>query len=595
MCTREGDFVQRSLFGILHSLRYNFAMKLQKSFPAIKGFSLPDIIVMLMFLSVVGIIFFLGSQWKGDLSSVANISLDYKYLPLYVIQSISRIAIAYFLSLVFSITYGYITKRNKVTEVVMISLLDILQSIPVLSFLPGVLLAMISLFPNKRIGVELASIILIFTGQVWNMAFSYYHSVSTVPRDMIEVAKVNHFSKFYKFLRIDLPFSSIGLVWNSMMSVAGGWFFLMACEMFAVKGKDFRLPGIGSYIQLAANQGEMQKVTLGLIVMVVIILILDFLIWRPLVVWSQKFRVDNIQSEDDKESLVLNLFMTSNIIDRLSRKFDQIIDKLNLIMLRFEKRTEQITTKKHRFSIIYLLLLAMFCVMFFEGTKNAINLLLKLNRDDILMLLKAGILSFLRTLAAILIASLWTIPLGVTIGLKPRVAKILQPIIQVTASVPATALFPVIIFFLIKLGGGLNFGSVFLMLLGTQWYILFNVIAGATAIPQDLKDMAKLYNLEGWKKWKVLILPSIFPYLITGLITATGGAWNATIVSEYVVFGGEVKKTLGLGSLISEASATGNYSILLASTLLMAIIVISLNRLLWKRLFSLAEEKFRVE
>ncbi len=570
-------------------------MKLQKSFPAIKGFSLPDIIVMLMFLSVIGIIFFLGSQWKGDLSSVANISLDYKYLPLYVIQSISRIAIAYFLSLIFSIIYGYITKRNKVTEVVMISLLDILQSIPVLSFLPGVLLAMISLFPNKRIGVELASIILIFTGQVWNMAFSYYHSVSTVPRDIIEVAKANHFSKFYKFLRIDLPFSSIGLVWNSMMSVAGGWFFLMACEMFAVKGKDFRLPGIGSYIQLAANQGEMQKVTLGLIVMVVIILILDFLIWRPLVVWSQKFRVDNIQSEDDKESLVLNLFMTSNIIDRLSRKFDQLIDKLNLIMLRFEKRTEQITTKKHRSSIIYLLLLATLCVMFFEGTKNAINLILKLNRDDVLMLLKAGVLSLLRTLAAILIASLWTIPLGVTIGLKPRVAKILQPIIQVTASVPATALFPVIIFFLIKLGGGLNFGSVFLMLLGTQWYILFNVIAGATAIPQDLKDMAKLYNLEGWKKWKVLILPSIFPYLITGLITATGGAWNATIVSEYVVFGGEVKKTLGLGSLISEASATGNYSILLASTLLMAIIVISLNRLIWKRLFSLSEEKFRVE
>lgn len=570
-------------------------MKLQKSFPAIKGFSLPDIVVMLMFFSVVGIIFFLGSQWKGDLSSVANISLDYKYLPLYVIQSISRIAIAYLLSLVFSITYGYITKKNKVTEVVMISLLDILQSIPVLSFLPGVLLAMISLFPNKRIGVELASIILIFTGQVWNMAFSYYHSVSTVPRDMIEVAKVNHFSKFYKFLRIDLPFSSIGLVWNSMMSVAGGWFFLMACEMFAVKGKDFRLPGIGSYIQLAANQGEMQKVTLGLIVMVVIIIILDFLIWRPLVVWSQKFRVDNIQSEEDKESLVLNLFMTSNIIDKLSKKVDQMVDKLNLFMLRFEKRTEQITTKKHHFSYIYILLLATLSVMFFEGAKNAINLLLKLSRDDVFLLLKAGLFSFLRTLAAILLASLWTIPLGVTIGLKPRVAKILQPIIQVTASVPATALFPVIIFFLIKLGGGLNFGAVFLMLLGTQWYILFNVIAGATAIPQDLKDMAKLYNLEGWKKWKTLILPGIFPYLVTGLITATGGAWNATIVSEYVVFGGEVKKTIGLGSLISEASATGNYSILLASTLLMAVIVISLNRLVWKKLFSLAEEKFRLE
>lgn len=570
-------------------------MKLQKSFPAIKGFSLPDIIVLLMFFSIVGIIFFLGSQWKGNLDSVANISLDYRYLPLYIIQSISRIGIAYLLSLIFSISYGYIAKKNRVTEVVMISLLDILQSIPVLSFLPGVLLAMISLFPNKRIGVELASIILIFTGQVWNMAFSYYHSVSTVPRDLLEVAKVNHFSKFYKFLRIDLPFSSIGLVWNSMMSVAGGWFFLMACEMFAVKGKDFRLPGIGSYIQLAANTGDMNKVFLGLFVMIVIIIILDFIVWRPLVVWTQKFRVDNIPSEEDKESFVLNLIMTSAIIDGLSKWFDNSFDKLNLLLLKIEGKGDRSKSKKNLSIIIYIVLLLVIIAFIFNGAKNGINLLLQLDRKDLFMLIRAGLYSFLRTLAAILLGALWTIPLGVTIGMKPRVARILQPIIQVTASVPATALFPVIIFFLIRLGGGLDFGAVFLMLLGTQWYILFNVIAGATSIPQDLKDMAKLYNLQGFNKWKTLILPGIFPYLITGLITATGGAWNATIVSEYVVFGGEVKKTIGLGSLISEASATGNYSILLASTLLMAFIVICLNRLLWKRLFSIAEEKFRIE
>lgn len=570
-------------------------MKLQKSFPNLKGFSLPDIAVLMMFFSIVGIIFFLGSQWKGNLDSVATISLDYKYLPIYVIQSISRIGIAYIFSLIFSITYGYVTKKNKVTEAVMISLLDILQSIPVLSFLPGVLLAMIGLFPNKRIGVELASIILIFTGQVWNMAFSYYHSVSTVPRDLLEVAKVNHFSKFYKFLRIDLPFSSIGLVWNSMMSVAGGWFFLMACEMFAVKGKDFRLPGIGSYIQLAANNGEMNKVFLGLFVMIVIIIIIDFIIWRPLVIWTQKFRVDNIPSEDDKESFVLNLIMTSKIIDFLSKFFDNTFDRLNLYLLKIEERSERLTHKKNTASIIYLIIVLVIVTFFFNGAKKSINLLMQLNKEDIFLLIKAGLLSFLRTLVAILLGALWTIPLGVTIGMKPKVARILQPVIQVTASVPATALFPVIIFFLIKLGGGLNFGSIFLMLLGTQWYILFNVIAGATAIPQDLKDMAKLYNLEGVNKWKMLILPGIFPYLITGLITATGGAWNATIVSEYVVFGGEVKKTLGLGSLISEASATGNYSILLASTLLMAFIVICLNRLLWKRLFNIAEEKFRIE
>lgn len=570
-------------------------MKPQKSFPAIKGFSIPDLIVLVVILSLVGIIFFVGTQWKGDLASVAEISLEYKHLPLYVIQSLSRMGIAYILSLVFSITYGYITKRNKTTETIMISLLDILQSIPVLSFLPGVLLAMISLFPNKRIGVELASIILIFTGQVWNMAFSYYHSVSTVPRDLIEVAKVNHFSKFYKFLRIDLPFSSIGLVWNSMMSVAGGWFFLMACEMFVVQGKDFRLPGLGSYIQLAANQGAMEKVFLGLFVMILIVIFIDFALWRPLVVWSQKFKIDNIQSEEEKESIVLNILMTSKIIDNLSKRFDKFVDKMNLSMLKIEQRTETIYTKKRFVRLIYFLVIVVLALFFFSGAKKGLNLLLQLKKDELFLIFKAGIYSFLRTMAAIVLGALWTVPLGVTIGLKPKIARVLQPIIQITASVPATALFPVIIFFLIKLGGGLNFGSVFLMLLGTQWYILFNVIAGTSAIPQDLKDMAKLYNLKGITKWKVLILPSIFPYLITGLITATGGAWNASIVSEYVVFAGEVKKTAGLGSLISESSATGNYRLLFASTLFMAFMVICLNRLVWKRLFSIAEEKFRLE
>ncbi len=570
-------------------------MKLQKSFPAIKGFSIADIFVLTMFFSVVGVIIFLGSQWKGDIDSVANISLDYKYLPLYVIQSISRIGIAFILSLIFSITYGYMSKKNKVTETVMISVLDILQSIPVLSFLPGVLLAMISLFPNKRIGVELSSIILIFTGQVWNMAFSYYHSISTIPRELSEVARINRFSKFYKFLRIDLPFSSIGLIWNSMMSVAGGWFFLMACEMFAVKGKDFRLPGLGSYIQLAANNGDMEKVFVGLFVMVIIIILLDFTVWRPLVIWSQKFRIDSVQSEEERESLILNMIITSSIVDKVSRKVDTFFDRLNLIMLRLENSSKKETVRKRKISLINLIIIFLALTILLTGAERCLSFLLQLTRDDLVTLFKAAIFSFLRTVGAIIIASIWTIPLGVVIGMKPKVARILQPVIQVTASVPATALFPVIIFFLIKLGGGLNVGSVFLMLLGTQWYILFNVIAGATSIPQDLKDMAKLYNLQGIKKWKVLIMPAIFPYLITGLITATGGAWNASIVSEYVVFGGEVKKTLGLGSLISESSANGNYSILLASTLLMALIVLTLNRLVWKKLFSIAEEKFRIE
>ncbi|MCX7771055.1 MAG: ABC transporter permease subunit [Proteobacteria bacterium] len=553
-----------------------------------------DLFVLIMLFAMISLVFFLGQEWKGDLKSVASISLEYKNLPYYVIQSVSRIGIAYILSLCFSIGYGYLAKKNRITETVLISLLDILQSIPVLSFLPGVLLAMISLFPNKRIGVELASIILIFTGQVWNMAFSYYNSISTIPRDILEVARIHRFSKFYRFIKIDLPFSAIGLVWNSMMSVAGGWFFLMACEMFVIKDKDFRLPGIGSFIQMAANEGDLQKVMVGLIVMVAIIVLLDILIWRPLVVWSQKFRFDTVQSEDEKESIVLNILRDSKILDKIWDSIESKIDKINNYLVNRQIRNIQV--KKGVFKKLLIgIFFAFLFLLLFKGVITTINMLSEITFNDIFLLLKAGFLSLLRTLGAITIAAIWTVPLGVIIGMKPRVANVLQPIIQIAASIPATALFPIIIYFLLKIGGGLGFGSVFLMLLGTQWYLLFNVIAGASSIPQDLKDIAELYKIKGLRKWKILILPGIFPYLVTGLITATGGAWNASIVSEYVVFGGEVQKTLGLGSLISESSASGNFSLLFASTLLMSIIVVTLNRFVWKRMFLLAQEKFRLD
>ncbi len=569
-------------------------MKNQVAFPPIKGITLSDFIVLVILFAIIGLVFFLGKEWKGDLRSVAHISLEYRYLPYYVIQSVSRIGIAYILSLIFSIGYGYLAKKNKITETILISLLDILQSIPVLSFLPGVLLAMISLFPNKRIGVELASIILIFTGQVWNMAFSYYNSISTIPRDILEVAKIHRFSKFYRFIKIDLPFSAIGLVWNSMMSVAGGWFFLMACEMFVIKDRDFRLPGIGSFIQMAANEGDLQKVFIGLLVMVIIIVLLDIMIWRPLVVWSQKFKFDTVQSEEEKESFVLNILRESRLLERIWDAIESKIDKINYYFV--NRKSEHNYLKKTPIKIVLIgLLLIGLLLLVLKGGIRAFEMLSKITFQDFVLLIKAGGLSLLRTLGAIAIATIWTVPFGVMIGMKPKVANILQPVIQIAASIPATALFPIIIYFLLKIGGGLGVGSVFLMLLGTQWYILFNVIAGASSIPQDLKDIADLYRIRGFKKWKVLILPGIFPYLVTGLITATGGAWNATIVSEYVVFGGEVQKTLGLGSLISESSASGNFSMLFASTLLMSLIVVTLNRFLWKRMFLLAEEKFRLD
>lgn len=552
-----------------------------------------DIAILLFITGVLSLIVYVASGWRYEMQPSIEISLDPTYIPLYSINSLTRIFFSYILSLVFSIWYGYTANRSRIHEKVMIPLLDILQSIPVLSFLPGVVLAMIAIFPNKRLGIELASILLIFTGQVWNMAFSYYNSINTIPRELIEVTKVFRLNRFTKFLRLDMPFSAIGLIWNSMMSVAGGWFFLMACEMFVLKDKDFRLPGIGSYIQTAANHGDMLHVLYGIGTMVFLIIILDVLIWRPLVAWSQKFRMETVQAEEEMESFVLDIIRKSPFIEKIDRFLARITREFEVLYERIDSNSKTPFAWLRK-AIKAVLSIAATIALTWAGIRAA-RLFLGLSAEDYLSVLFAAGFSILRTSTALFIATLWTVPLGVYIGMNPKAARILQPIVQLVASIPATAVFPMILFFLIKLGGGLAVGSIFLMLLGTQWYILFNVIAGASAIPQDLKDTARLYGLKGIRKWRVLILPGIFPYLVTGLITATGGAWNASIVSEYVTFGGETMKTRGLGSLISESTVSGDFGLLFVSTVMMAIIVVCINRLVWKRMFALAQEKYRLE
>lgn len=556
-------------------------------------FTAIDAAIFCFIVGVLSLIVYVASGWRYEMQPAVQISLELKYLPLYSANSVIRIFCAYSLSLVFSVWYGYTANRSPVHERVMIPLLDVLQSIPVLSFLPGVVLAMIAVFPNQRVGLELASILLIFTGQVWNMAFSYYNSINTIPRELIEVTRVFKHRRFTKFLRLDMPFSAIGLIWNSMMSVAGGWFFLMACEMFILRDRDFRLPGLGSYIQTAANQGDMMHVLYGIGTMILLIVLIDIFIWRPLVSWSQKFRFETIQAEEDRESAVLTLLRKSAFIGNITILIARWLKKCEAFFERFEfpaKGAARVLRKT-----IFVVAAAGAIALLGWAVVKAVILLLTLHAYDYLAVLTGAGYSLMRTSAALLIASLWTIPLGVYIGMNPRAARVLQPLVQVAASVPATAVFPVILLFLIKLGGGLGIGSIFLMLLGTQWYILFNVIAGASSIPQDLRETARLYRIRGVRKWKTLILPGIFPYLVTGLITATGGAWNATIVSEYVTFGGETMKTEGLGSLISESTVTGNFGLLLLSTIVMAIIVVSINRVLWKRLFALAQEKYRLD
>jgi NitT/TauT family transport system permease protein len=535
--------------------------------------------------------------WIGPFTPIASISRRPSALPAYAVYSLVRMAIAYTLSLIFTLIYGYIAAYNAKAERIMIPLLDILQSIPVLSFLPGVMLAMVALFPHSQLGVELGSILLIFTGQVWNMVFSFYMSLKTIPRDLHEVARIYRFSWWQRLTQIELPYATTGLVWNSIMSVAGGWFFLMACEMFVLGKRDFRLPGLGSYLQTAASAGDTHAIVWGLGTMIGIIVLIDQLIWRPVIAWADKFKFEQVESSLTPQSVLLNLLRQSKVLSYLKR---QTLEPLNEgLTLFFAHRAITSKPQPHRHMAWQTwttrALASVLLVAIGYGLIRAGLMISGLTIAELEEIAQGAVATFLRVNAALIISIVWTIPTGVAIGSNPRLASIALPLTQIAASVPATALFPVILLILISAGGGLGIGSVLLMLIGTQWYILFNVIAGAMAIPNDLKEAARIFRFKLLDRWRLLILPGIFPYLITGLITAAGGAWNASIVAEYFHFKGQTLSTIGLGAIISRASDAGNSDQLLVATIAMSAMVVAINRIVWRRLYHIAEIRFKLE
>ena len=562
------------------------------------GFLIDIAVFLFVFAAIYGV-YAIGHTWLGPVPAQVEISQSPKALPLYAFYSLVRLGLAYGLSMLFALAYGYVAARSKRAEIVLIPLLDILQSIPVLSFLPGVMLAMVALFPHSQLGIEFGSIILIFTGQVWNIAFSFYSSLKGIPRELREAAIIYRFGRWQRFIELDLPFSTIGLVWNSMMSVAGGWFFLMACEMFVLGNRDFRLPGLGSFLQTAASHGNTRAILWGVAAMIALIVLLDQLVWRPIIVWADKFKFEQVESSGAAQTTLLNLIGRASIVLRLYRlTLQPVFHWLSLTFTLGTRRAAETFSapKQHRARrwIGYLLAAAVLVGLGF-AVFHAARELFGLHREDYRELLESAALTFLRVNAALILGALWTVPVGVAIASNPRLARIAQPLVQMAASIPATALFPIILLFLLRLRGGLEIAAMLLMLLGTQWYILFNVIAGAMAIPTDLKEAAQIYRFGSWDRWRHLILPGIFPYLVTGLVTASGGAWNASIVAEYFHFQGKIVSTAGLGSTISSASDSGRFDVLLASTLIMATIVVLINRLLWRRLYRLASSRFKLE
>jgi NitT/TauT family transport system permease protein len=551
-----------------------------------------------VFAGILGILYALlvsGRIWLSPFTPVANISSSPSALPLYAVYSLVRITIAYILALLFSLAYGFAAAKSERAAKVLLPLLDILQSIPVLSFLPGVMLAMVALFPGRQLGLELGSVLLIFTGQAWNIAFSFYASMKGIPRELDEAARLYRFSAWQRFNELELPFAAIGLVWNSMMSVAGGWFFLMACEMFVLGDRDFRLPGLGSYLQVAAGAGDTRAILWGMAAMIAVIVFLDQLVWRPAIAWSDKFKFETVEGTAS-QSIVLTLLRRSGILDKLYRvaifPVEERITRAVAVQKIGRAETAPANEMKKWFAnaVGTALLLALVWLVY-----RALATMTRLGSQELLFLTRDAGLTFLRVNGALVLGALWAVPVGVWIGTTPPVARLAQPLVQIAASVPATALFPVLLLLLIRVGGGMGIAAMALMLLGTQWYILFNVIAGAMAIPTDLKEASSVFRFTQWGRWRRLILPAIFPYLVTGMLTASGGAWNASIVAEYFHFQGQTLSVRGLGAAISRATDTGNLPALLAATMVMSIIVVTVNRTLWQKLYRLAATRYKLE
>ena len=540
-----------------------------------------------------------GVYWFQKPIPVVPISSSISALPVYAFYSIVRMTIAYFLSLAFAVTYGYVAAYNARIEPWMVAVLDILQSIPVLSFLPPVVLAMVSLIPGHQLGIEMAVILLIFTGQVWNLAFSFYSSLKTIPREMLEASRIFRYSGWQRFWQLEMPFSTIGLVWNSIVSVAGGWFALIFCETFTMGDRNFQLPGLGSYIQTATYAGDVRGLLAGIATVILIVVATDQLVWRPLIAWSDKFKFEQVEAAEQVTSPILELLRRSKICQTLpGRVWDRVEEPVYRHLAqskecRVVKPLDE--TKSGKVSPVLWAVALAGAIAVCWAAAQAVLMLRSVTLADLRLLLEGAAATFLRVNAALLLSAAWTIPVGVAIGLNPRLARVVQPIAQILASVPATAFFPILLMALVRIGGGLGIGSIALMLLGTQWYILFNVIAGAMSIPSDLREVASLYHFTRWQRWIKLILPGIFPYLITGMVTASGGAWNASVMAEYSRVKGVTLSTIGLGAQIDAATDSGRFSMLLLATIMISLMVVTMNRLVWRRLYHLAETRFKLD
>jgi NitT/TauT family transport system permease protein len=555
-----------------------------------------DIVVGLGGLALLYALVRLGSSMNASFipkSATTKVSTDPADLPYYAARSLLRMFIALFFSVLFTFVYGTAAARLRRAEVVLIPALDILQSVPILGFLSITVTAFIALFPGSLLGLECAAIFAIFTSQAWNLTFSFYHSLVSQPRELDEAARLFRLTKWQRFWKLDVPQSMIGLVWNGMMSFGGGWFFLVAAESISVLNKKYALPGIGSYVAAASADGDLGLVLLAIVVMVVMVLGVNFFFWRPLVAWSERFRNETTESSERPRSIVYDALRSSSLPPALGRELHpvgRLLDRATRPFGLAEHPLHADVRRRRVGDIVFAVVVGGVCLWgAYLGLRYIAD---TVGLGAVPHVLVLGCYTFLRVVVIVIIGSLIWVPIGVKIGMNPRIARSAQPLVQVLASFPANFIFPFVIAVFIATGIGLNIGGILLMAMGAQWYILFNTIAGASAIPSDLREAMDDFDVTGWQRWRRFILPAIFPYYVTGGITAAGGAWNAAIIAEVVTYNHQTLIASGLGAYIAQATTKGDFPEVLLGVAVMSLFVVLVNRLFWRRLYHLAETKY---
>ncbi|MCP3407589.1 ABC transporter permease subunit [Bradyrhizobium sp. CCGB01] len=556
-----------------------------------------DVAALILVIGAMVLIVYGGEQTIAPLSELDRtpVSLDPSNLPLYALRTILRMLLAMACSTIFTFIYAAIAAKSRRAEMVMIPLLDILQSVPILGFLTFTVVFFMNLFPRHVLGAELASVFAIFTSQAWNMTFSMYQSMRNVPKDLEEATQSFHLSGWQRFWRLDVPFAMPGLIWNAMMSMSGGWFFVVASEAITVGNTTVTLPGIGSYVALAIQQRDLPAILYAILAMLLVIIAYDQLLFRPIVAWADKFRFEQTASGEAPTSWMLDLFRRTRALRALTLPFSALnraISNLRVSLPKLRPATKANSRPSRLIDALWIALVL-------AGTAYAAWLTYRylsasLGPSDVVIVIRDGSITLLRVVVLIGLATLIWVPVGVWIGLRPKLAERIQPLAQFLAAFPANLAFPVFVVAIVSLRLDPDVWLSPLMILGTQWYILFNVIAGASAFPTDLREAASSLHLGGWRWWFKVILPGIFPYYVTGAITASGGSWNASIVAEVASWGDTHLKAMGLGAYIASATEAGDFPRVVLGIAAMCILVTLFNRLIWRPLYAFGERRLRL-